>query len=78
MDSLNLIGGGSRGEAHHVYFRARLKRDPTKKENFLTLMKILQPSHLTTYFGISIEPGSALSVEPASRVTLELQKALGK
>jgi hypothetical protein len=29
-DSLNLLGE----EAHHVHFRARLKRDPTKKEFF--------------------------------------------
>jgi hypothetical protein len=49
-DSVNLLGGDSRGEAHHVHFRARLKRDPTKKENFLTLMEILQSSHRTPYF----------------------------
>jgi hypothetical protein len=38
------------GEADSVHFRARLKRDPTKKEIFLTFMKILQSSHLTTSF----------------------------
>jgi hypothetical protein len=49
-DSLNLLGGESRGEAHQVHFRASLKRDPTKTEIFLTLMKILQSSHLTKIF----------------------------
>jgi hypothetical protein len=68
-DSLNLFGGESRGEAHHVHVQARLKRDPTKKENLLTLMKILQSSHLTTYFleSVYVERTDEDEGNPAAR-----------
>jgi hypothetical protein len=65
-DLFNLLGGESIGEAHHVHFRSRLKRDPTKKENFLILMKILQSSHFTTY---SLESGYI--IEDEERLTFQ-------
>jgi hypothetical protein len=38
------------------------KKDPTKKENFLTLMKILQSFHITTYFMESVYINKRISI----------------
>jgi hypothetical protein len=53
-DSLNLLGRDGRREAGHVHFRARLKRDPTKRKFFDAHedFAVISPHYI--FFGISI------------------------